>query len=72
MHSEVVTIMSSATVMITGPALACPSSATSSGTPINPELGNAVTKAPKAASFQPQRRRVAATAPATTNRPHSK
>ena len=69
MHSEVVISMSMAMVRITVPALPAPSSATSSGTPMKPELGKAATRAPNAASFQPQRRRVASTVPATSSRP---
>jgi hypothetical protein len=55
MHSELVTNRSASTVQITGPAAAGPSSATSSGTPMKPVLGNAATSAPKAASFRPMR-----------------
>ena len=66
MHSEVVTTMSITMVTITGPAACAPSSATSSGTPMKPVLGNAATSAPKAASFQPMRRfRLMATVNAT-------
>ena len=38
-----------------GPAACAPSSATSSGTPMKPVLGNAATSAPNDASFQPMR-----------------
>ena len=69
MHSEVVTSMSSAMLNITGPALCAPSKATSSGTPMKPVLGKAATSAPKAASFQPRRRRVSATTAPTSTRP---
>ena len=55
MHSELVTNRSASTVQITGPAAAGPSSATSSGTPMKPVLGNAATSAPNAASFNPTR-----------------
>ena len=55
MHSELVTSRSASIVAITGPAAAGPSSATSSGTPMKPELGNAATSAPKAASRVPTR-----------------
>ena len=53
MHTELVTNRSASTVQITGPAAAGPSSATSSGTPMKPVLGNAATSAPKLASFRP-------------------
>ena len=72
MHSELVITMSMAMVRMTGPALASPSSVTSSGTPMKPELGKAATKAPKAASFQPQRVWLKAMVPPTISRPHSK
>ena len=52
-HSELVTTISTKIVAIAGPAAAAPSSAVSSGTPMNPVLGNAATKAPSDASFQP-------------------
>ena len=52
MHSEVVMNRSARMVQIIGPAAAGPSSATSSGTPMNPVFGNAATSAPKAASFR--------------------
>ena len=55
MHSELVTIRSTSMVRIAGPAAAAPSSATSSGTPMKPVLGNAATSAPNAASFQRMR-----------------
>ena len=65
-HSELVMTMSTIIVTMAGPAAWAPSSATSSGTPMKPVLGNAATKAPKAASFQPMRpRRVTSTASAT-------
>ena len=54
--------MSASTAQITGPAAAGPSSATSSGTPMNPVFGNAATSAPKAASRGGTRRGVAASA----------
>ena len=66
MHSDVVNTMSTSMVRIAGPAAAGPSSATSSGTPMKPVLGKAATSAPKAASFQPRRRRVSATVAATS------
>jgi hypothetical protein len=54
---------------ITGPAAGSPKRATRSGTPMKPALGNAATRAPKAASFNPtpwsgrrRRRKVRATA----------
>ena len=50
-QSELVTNRSTSRVQITGPAAACPSSATSSGTPMKPLFGKAATSAPKAASF---------------------
>ena len=37
---------------ITGPAACAPNSATKSGTPMKPVLGNAATSAPNAASFR--------------------
>ena len=52
MHSELVMKRSASTVQITGPAAAGPISATSSGTPMKPVLGNAATSAPNAASFR--------------------
>jgi len=55
MHSELVTTMSTTISTITGPALCGPSSAASSGTPMNPVLGNAATSAPMEASFQRMR-----------------
>ena len=51
MHSELVTNRSASTLLITGPAAAAPNKATSRGTPMKPVLGNAATRAPKAASF---------------------
>ncbi len=51
MHSELVTNRSASMLLITGPAAAAPSSATSIGTPMKPVFGNAATSAPKAASF---------------------
>ena len=47
--------MSMTMVTMAGPAAAEPSKATSKGTPMKPVLGNAPTKAPNAASFQPNR-----------------
>ena len=55
MHSDVVMTMSHVMVTMAGPAAALPKSATSSGTPMNPVLGKAATKAPNEASFQPMR-----------------
>ena len=66
MHSEVVTTMSRASATMAGAAAAGPSSATSSGTPMNPLLGNALTSAAKAASPQRSaRRRAQSTVSAT-------
>ena len=55
MHSELVMTMSTTISTITGPTLRGPSRAASNGTPMKPVLGNAATKAPKEASFQPMR-----------------
>jgi hypothetical protein len=55
MHSELVMTMSTTMTTITVPTAAGPSKAAISGTPMKPELGNAATSAPKAASFQPMR-----------------
>ena len=55
MHSDEVITRSMTMVTIAGPAARAPSSATSSGTPMKPVLGNAPTSAPKDASFQPIR-----------------
>ncbi len=55
MHSEVVITMSISMVRITGPAADGPSRVTSKGTPMKPVFGNAATRAPKEASFQPMR-----------------
>jgi len=55
MHKDVVNTMSTAMVTMAGPAAAGPSKATSSGTPMNPVLGKAATKAPSDASFQRMR-----------------
>ena len=63
--------MSTSMVRMAGPAACAPSSATSSGTPINPVLGKAATSAPNAASFQPIRARVSATVPPTITSAHS-
>ncbi len=73
MHSELVMTMSMVSTRMTGPALRSPISATSSGTPMKPVLGNAVTSAPKAASFQPiDPRRVSAMVAPTTSSAHSR
>jgi hypothetical protein len=45
--------MSIASATMGGPAAAAPSRATSSGTPMKPEFGNAATSAPNDASFDP-------------------
>ena len=67
MHSEVVSTMSSARATMAGAAAACPSSATSSGTPMKPLFGKAATSAPNEASAQPiARRRATSTVSATT------
>lgn len=49
-QADVVIIMSSSIVQMTGPAAPGPSRATKSGTPMKPELGNAATNAAKAES----------------------
>ena len=73
MHSEVVTIRSIVIVRIAGPAAAAPSSATSSGTPMKPVLGNTATSAPNAASFQRMRGfRLAHTTTATSASAHDR
>ena len=73
MHSDEVTIMSIASATMAGPAARWPSSATSSGTPMKPEFGNAATRAPKDASFQPTApRRVVTTVSATISSAHSR
>jgi len=73
MHSELVTTMSTMIITITGPTLLGPISAASSGTPMNPVLGNAATKAPMEASFQRMRSfSDMATANATITSAHSK
>ena len=60
-------------VTMAGPAAAGPNNATNSGTPMNPVLGNAPTKAPKAASFQPMRLlSVTATTKATMTKAQNK
>ena len=51
-HSEVVITMSTKMVTMAGPAACGPNKATNKGTPMNPVLGKAATKAPKDASFQ--------------------
>jgi len=72
-HKEVVMTMSTVIVTIAGPAAACPSRATSSGTPMKPVLGNAATSAPSEASFQRTRAlRLTATLKATMTSAHSK
>ncbi len=72
MHSEVVITMSTTMVTMMGPAAAAPISATKSGTPMKPVLGNAATSAPKAASFQRMRSfRVTTTVKATVTSAHS-
>ena len=55
MHSDTVTIMSKAMLMMSGEAACAPRMATSSGTPMKPVFGKAATSAPKAASFHPIR-----------------
>ena len=55
-HSEVVNTMSIMMVTMAGPAAVGPNRATSKGTPMKPVFGNAATRAPNAASFQPTRR----------------
>jgi len=73
MHSELVITMSTTIVRITVPAADGPSSATISGTPMKPELGNAATSAPSEASFQRIRSLSEMTiAKATTVSPHSR
>ena len=52
MHSELVTTRSTSRLAITGPIAPSPSRARISGTPMKPELGNAATSAPMAASGQ--------------------
>ena len=65
--------MSTSMVRMAGPAAAGPSSATSSGTPMKPELGNAATSAPSEASFQRMRRSMVQTmANATITRAQSR
>ena len=72
MHSELVTTRSIRIVRMAGPAACAPSSATSSGTPMNPVFGKAATSAPKDASFQPMRElRLAQTTNATDTSAHS-
>ena len=65
--------MSNSMVRMVGPAAAGPSSATSSGTPMKPELGKAATSAPSEASFQRMRwfSVMAMQTPTITN-PHSR
>ena len=60
-HSEVVSNISTKIVAIAGPALAAPSNMANNGTPINPVLGKAATKAPKEASFHPMAPRLVMT-----------
>ena len=55
MHSDVVITMSMTMVTMAGPAASGPNKATSKGTPMNPVLGKAATKAPREASFQRMR-----------------
>ena len=72
MQTEVVTTKSTSSVAMTGPAPASPNSARMSGTPMKPELGNAATKAPMAASGQPApRARACQAAAAMTTAPHN-
>ena len=73
MHKDVVMIKSTKMVTIAGPAAAAPKSATKSGTPIKPVLGNAPTNAPNAASFQPIRRlKLTATTKPTISKAHNR
>jgi hypothetical protein len=65
--------MSMTMVTMAGPAAAVPNKATNKGTPMKPVLGNAPTKAPKAASFQPMRLlSVTATTKATMTKAQNK